>query len=67
MVACVIVERCFDNSNFVLVMLCPSRTMDISNLSCAALRMQAFGYGVLPGGDVDEVEIPSNMDVDNLV
>lgn len=28
---------------------------------------QAFGYGVLPGGDVDEVEIPSNIDVNNLV
>eukprot|EP00904_Undaria_pinnatifida_P009481 jgi/Undpi1/5663/HiC_scaffold_2.g00937.m1 len=29
--------------------------------------LQAFGYGVLPGGDVDEVEIPSNIDVNNLV
>ncbi|CAM9391616.1 unnamed protein product [Ectocarpus fasciculatus] len=29
--------------------------------------LQAFGYGVLPGGDVDEVEIPSNIDVNTLV
>ncbi len=30
-------------------------------------QWQAFGYGVLPGGDVDEVEIPSNIDVNTLV
>ncbi|CAM9773553.1 unnamed protein product [Ascophyllum nodosum] len=29
--------------------------------------LQAFGYGVLPGGDVDEVEVPSTVDVNNLV
>lgn len=28
---------------------------------------QAFGYGVLPGGDADEVEIPNNIDVNTLV
>eukprot|EP00903_Cladosiphon_okamuranus_P005554 g5530.t1 len=29
--------------------------------------LQAFGYGVLPGGDADEVEIPNNIDVNTLV
>ncbi|CAM9536466.1 unnamed protein product [Choristocarpus tenellus] len=29
--------------------------------------LQAFGYGVLPGEEVDEVEIPNNVDVNRLV
>ncbi|CAM9241519.1 unnamed protein product [Discosporangium mesarthrocarpum] len=29
--------------------------------------LQAFGYGVLPGDDMEEVEIPQNIDVNRLV
>lgn len=47
---------------------CNVRITPITTAVLPSLKTwQAFGYGVLPGGDVDEVEIPSNIDVNTLV